>query len=122
MGLFITSVSLIQIITIYVGVYLTVSPLQNQLMWWVCDKLLLLHLFGLVLLWFYVAEINSTILVDYFSPNIHCELVFSPSYTISLKGEYLLNKPAILNLKTTPFLSNTQVSQSALVSTASILK
>ena len=60
--------SLIQTFTIYVGVYLTASPLQHRQMWWVCDKLLLLHLFGLVLLWLYVIGINSTIPTDYSSP------------------------------------------------------
>ena len=68
MDLFITSVSLIQIFTIYISVYLTVSSLQHWLKWWVHDKLLLLHLLGLVLLWLYITGINTTTQFDYCSP------------------------------------------------------
>ena len=118
MGLFKTSVSLIQIYAIYVGVYLTASPLQHRLMWWVCDKLLLLYLCGLALFWLYMIRINSTIPVDYCGPKntvLICRVNwFLFSYTI-------LNKPTTLNLKN-PFLKKTQVNQSALVSTSSILK
>ena len=76
------------IYNICVGVYLSASTLQYRLMWRVCDRLLLLHLFGLVLLWLYMAGINSTIPVDYYCPkksflNMQGQLVFlTPSYTI----------------------------------------
>ena len=49
------------IYNICIGIYLTASTLEQQLTWWVGDKLLLMDLFSLVLLWLYMAEINSTI-------------------------------------------------------------
>ena len=64
-GLFITSFFNPNIYNICRGIYLTASTLEHQLTWWVDDKLLLMDLFSLVLLWLYMAEINSTIPVDY---------------------------------------------------------
>ena len=64
-GLFITSFFNPNIYNICRGIYLTASTLEHQLTWWVGDKLLLMDLFSLVLLWLYMAEINSTIPVDY---------------------------------------------------------
>ena len=75
---------------------------KHRLMWWVWEKLLLLHLFGLVLLWLYMAGINSTIPVDYCSPNIQGQLGFSPTCTISLKGKYLINQQSLILIKLIP--------------------
>ena len=69
------------IYNICIGIYLTVATLEHQLMWWVVDKLLLMDFFSLVLLWLYMAEINSTVPVDYCGPkkisvHIQGQLVF----------------------------------------------
>ena len=52
--LFMTSVSLIQIFAICVGVYLTTSPLPQWLTWLVCDKLSLLHLTSISVKYWYI--------------------------------------------------------------------
>ena len=69
------------IYNICIGIYLTASTLEHQLMWWEGDKLLLMDFFSLVLLWLYMAEINSTVPVDYCGPKkisvqIQGQLVF----------------------------------------------
>ena len=99
MGLFITSVSLIQIFTIYVGVYLNASPLQHQLMWWMCDIVIIAFIwfsFTLALLYF-------TIPVDHCSPeksflNMQGQLVFFSQLHYITRGG-IINKLATLNLK-----------------------
>ena len=77
--LFMTSVSLIQIFAICVGVYLTTSPFPHWLMWLECDILALLHLTSIWVRYWYIDD-----------KNLHSKLMHS-HYSHLHKRDYCLH-------------------------------